>query len=156
MCAGCNTYEPWAALLIGIMAGFVFVAIHILMLKFKLDDPLDAVGVHFGGGCLGVLAVPFFKQGEGIFWIGNQVDPWYSLAHNITGLICIILWSAFWSGLIFGGLKYFKQLRIPPDTEFKGCDSVRYHDCFVNVKAKPSIWITGQTRRVCLSCGLLD
>ena len=52
-CAGCNLYEPWAAILIGIMAGPVFMGIHDLMLKLRLDDPLDAVAVHGGGGTLG-------------------------------------------------------------------------------------------------------
>ena len=27
----------------------------------RIDDPLDAVAVHMGGGCLGVICVPFFK-----------------------------------------------------------------------------------------------
>ena len=52
-CAGCNLYEPWAAILIGVMAGPVFIGIHDLMLKLRLDDPLDAVAVHGGGGTLG-------------------------------------------------------------------------------------------------------
>ena len=30
------------------------------MLRLRLDDPLDAVAVHGGGGLLGVLCVPFF------------------------------------------------------------------------------------------------
>ena len=48
-CAGCNLYEPWAALLVGLMAGLVFIGLHDLMLFMKLDDPLDAVAVHMGG-----------------------------------------------------------------------------------------------------------
>ena len=52
-CAGCDSYEPWAAILIGAMAGPVFIGIHDLMLKLRLDDPLDAVAVHGGGGTLG-------------------------------------------------------------------------------------------------------
>ena len=52
-CAGCNLYEPWAAILIGLMAGPVFIGVHDLMLRLRLDDPLDAVAVHGGGGTLG-------------------------------------------------------------------------------------------------------
>ena len=47
-CAGCNVYEPWAAFVIGSIAGAVFIVIDLLMLKLKLDDPLDAVAVHLG------------------------------------------------------------------------------------------------------------
>ena len=38
------------------------------MLKVKLDDPLDAVAVHFGGGSVGIFFVHFFAEGKGIFW----------------------------------------------------------------------------------------
>ena len=74
-CAGCNVYEPWAAMVIGAGAAFVYLCIHTLMIRWwfwwsgdkyckksckmqngdflfrsKLDDPLDAVAVHGGGG----------------------------------------------------------------------------------------------------------
>ena len=31
--------------------------------KFKVDDPLDAFAVHFGGGFIGTLATPVFMPG---------------------------------------------------------------------------------------------
>merc|ERR1711879_729043 len=55
--------------------------------RFKLDDPLDAVAVHGGGGVVGVLLLPFFAYGEGIFWIGDQPDPWILLGVNLACLI---------------------------------------------------------------------
>ena len=50
MCAGCNVYQPWSAILIGIFAGVGFLFTHFLMLKLKIDDPLDAVAVHGASG----------------------------------------------------------------------------------------------------------
>ena len=48
--------------------------IHVFVLC-RLDDPLDAVAVHGGGGVIGVLMQPFFAYGNdddnnplGIFW----------------------------------------------------------------------------------------
>ena len=32
------------------------------MKRVRLDDPLDAVAVHFGGGWLGVVSVYIFSQ----------------------------------------------------------------------------------------------
>jgi len=49
-CAGCNDIEPWSAMIIGMVAGVVFTFSQILVLKFHIDDPLDAVAVHLGGG----------------------------------------------------------------------------------------------------------
>ena len=33
MCGGCNQYEPWAAIVVGIIGGFAFTACHYTMLK---------------------------------------------------------------------------------------------------------------------------
>ena len=40
LCAGCDKYEPWAALLVGACGGIGFITIHHLMIKMRLDDPL--------------------------------------------------------------------------------------------------------------------
>ena len=32
-CAGCNFYEPWAALVIGVFGGLVYIGVHYLMLR---------------------------------------------------------------------------------------------------------------------------
>ena len=110
----------------------------ILFSILGLDDPLDAVAVHFGGGILGVLCVPFFKHSTGIFWIVKNLndpnfdyeaedykDPGIILGVNIAGLLAIITWSAFWSTFVFGGLQYFNNLRVDSETETKGNDMVR-------------------------------
>ena len=125
-CAGCNVYEPWAALVIGIMAGVSYISASQAMLRLKLDDPLDAVAVHFGGGALGVICVPFFKHGEGIFWAGDTVEAWHSLGINLLGLIAIIAWAGFWSTLVFCLIARFKMLRIDEETEMLGNDIVKH------------------------------
>ena len=50
LCAGCDEYAPWGALIVGCFGGMTYIGIHILMERFKLDDPLDSVAVHGGGG----------------------------------------------------------------------------------------------------------
>ncbi len=64
MCGGCNQYEPWAAIVVGVLGGFAFTSCHYAMLRFRLDDPLDAVAVHGAGGIVGVLCVPVFGWNE--------------------------------------------------------------------------------------------
>ena len=49
-CGGCDKYHIWSALLIGTFAALTYMGISKLMLSMKLDDPLDAVAVHVGGG----------------------------------------------------------------------------------------------------------
>jgi len=125
-CAGCDVYMPWAALLIGTFGGWAFFGVHELMLKMRLDDPLDAVAVHGGGGLVGILCVPFFEFEHGIFWAGGSSAPWEKLGINIAGGLVIILWSGFWSIAIFGILKATKLLRIDRDIEFQGMDAVKH------------------------------
>jgi len=139
-CAGCNIYEPWAAFVIGSLAGPVFIGVRQAIIKLKIDDPLDAVGVHAGGGILGVLLAPFFKQGSGIFWDGLYVDPWETLGINIAGVLTIILWAGFWSCALFGSLKAAGMLRIDSETEFKGCDIVKHGEAAYPRDA----WVEGQ------------
>ena len=50
MCTGCRAYQAWSSFVVGAVAGMVYLGISKLMLKCKLDDPLDAVAVHAGGG----------------------------------------------------------------------------------------------------------
>lgn len=132
LCAGCNLYEPWAALIVGALGGLFFMVIHFGMLKCRLDDPLDAVGVHGGGGLAGLLCVPWFmyvnlEEGQrGIFWDGHTSHPWLVLAHQIGGGLAITAWAFFWSLVLFGSLKLARILRVGTEDEFKGMDLIKH------------------------------
>jgi len=138
MCAGCNVFQPWAALIVGALGGAAFIAVHELMLKLRLDDPLDAVAVHGGGGVIGVLMQPFFAYGNdddnnplGIFWGASG----HHFGMHLLGVVAIFSWSAGWSVLIFGGLKWVGMLRIDRDTEFRGNDTVKHGEAAYPVDA---------------------
>lgn len=55
MCSGCSVLEPWAALLTGLGAGFVYRYSSKLLLKLQIDDPVDAAPVHGFAGLWGLL-----------------------------------------------------------------------------------------------------
>jgi len=127
-CAGCNNFPVWASLIIGGMGGAVFHGVHWLEMKARMDDPLDAVPVHFGGGLLGVICGPIFKAAESVDGVAMAaIEPdGKGLLWNILGVFCIILWAGVWSTLMFGGLKMLKKLRIDRETEFKGNDQIKH------------------------------
>ena len=106
-----------------------FIVVRCSMLRLHLDDPLDAVAVH---GLVGIMSVPCFmnvglENGErGIFWDGGSSFPWMVLAHNIGGVVCIILWSMFWCFLLFGSLHLCNMLRVATDVEFQGMDLIKH------------------------------
>ena len=47
MCGGCDAYYPWAALFLGGIAGALHLLASMILVKMKIDDPLDAAPIHF-------------------------------------------------------------------------------------------------------------
>ncbi len=63
--APCAFVAPWAAMIIGIVSGFVVVyTVIIVENTFKIDDPVGAVAVHGANGLWGVLALGLFADGS--------------------------------------------------------------------------------------------
>jgi len=109
MCSGCNVYKFWGAVVVGFFGGWGYIGVHFLMLKLKLDDPLDATAVHAGGGeikkllpfsflipcsgLVGVLLVAFFDPTNGIFFSSRG---WRILGVNALGVLAISVWSIAW------------------------------------------------------------
>ena len=63
VCAGCNAFQPWAAAVVSCVAAFLYLLLSRLILYMGVDDPVDAVAIHAGGGIWGVLAAPIFMDG---------------------------------------------------------------------------------------------
>ena len=47
---GCDEYTPWTAALVAALAGPLYLLISHTLVRFKIDDPVDAVAVHCGSG----------------------------------------------------------------------------------------------------------
>eukprot|EP00892_Ulva_mutabilis_P012539 jgi/Ulvmu1/9658/UM054_0090.1 len=61
--SACSVVEPWAGLLIGLLAGFVYVgASKLVSHVLKVDDPLDAAAVHGFTGAWGLIAAALFAH----------------------------------------------------------------------------------------------
>mmetsp|Transcript_7350 Transcript_7350/g.13495 ORF Transcript_7350/g.13495 Transcript_7350/m.13495 type:complete len:510 (+) Transcript_7350:227-1756(+) len=112
--AGCSVVEPWAAFVIGIVAGWTYIFWSALLVKLKIDDAVDAIPVHFGNGIWGCIAVGLFAEptrtinafGEhghyGWFysWGNGSAD-----AHLLAAQVCGVLWIIGWVTVIM--LPYF-------------------------------------------------
>src|SRR3990170_3654087 len=63
--APCAFVKPWAAMVIGIVAGVLVIeAVFFIERKMKIDDPVGAIAVHGVCGTFGVLAVGIFSDGS--------------------------------------------------------------------------------------------
>jgi len=62
--AGCDVVSPYAAMIIGIVAGLaVVIIVEFVDKKLKIDDPVGAIAVHGGCGLLGTLMTGIFGEG---------------------------------------------------------------------------------------------
>lgn len=63
--APCAFVSPWAAAVIGAVAGLLVIeAVFFVERKLKLDDPVGAISVHGVNGLFGVIAVGLFANGK--------------------------------------------------------------------------------------------
>ncbi|ESO95416.1 hypothetical protein LOTGIDRAFT_188698, partial [Lottia gigantea] len=121
ICAGCNVYYPWASCIVGFFAAISYRLINWSVTKLWIDDPLDAVAVHFGGGSWGVIAVAFLHKERGIIFNFDN-ESGLLLGYQLAGLLSIGVWTAVTCTIMFGGLKLAKIFRVSSELEAKGLD----------------------------------
>jgi len=130
--APCAFVAPWAAVLIGLVAGFIVCyGVEFLDRKAKIDDPCGAISVHGFCGVWGLLAVGLFADGtyptagwngvagpvKGLFY-GDAGQLGAQLINTGVGF----LWAFGITYLIFSIVKRFVQIRVSPEVEIEGTD----------------------------------
>jgi Amt family ammonium transporter len=115
--APCAFVDPWAAAVIGAIAGvFVIFVTRFVETRLRVDDPVGAFAVHGANGAFGVLAVGIFANGRyGAGWNGTAEGAaatargvagvlysrelgWGQLASQAIGVLTIFV--------VFGALSY--------------------------------------------------
>lgn len=124
--AGCAAVKPWESIIIGLIGGFVYQGVSMLLRVAKLDDVVDAVPVHGACGLWGLLALGFFGNpdegidGNGVFYGGNQ------LGTQIFAGFLIIAWVGILSTAIFVPLRFAGMLRMSDAIQKEGADKVEH------------------------------
>lgn len=129
--APCAFVAPWAAAVIGIVAGFLVVAVvHLVEHKAKVDDPVGAVAVHGAGGLWGVLALGIFadgRYGDGLNGVKGGVEGLIhgdvgQLLSQITSALTLIVWTTVACVVFFKILDATIGMRSDPEAEIAGLD----------------------------------
>ncbi len=121
----CAFVAPWAAVVIGFIAGILCSLAVGMKYKFGFDDSLDVVGVHLVGGIWGSLAIGFFGTHvvnsvgiDGLFYGGGSA----LLGKQALGVGMVAGYS-FIVTLILGFIiEKTIGFRIPRDAEIEGID----------------------------------
>ena len=109
--AGADTVSVNAAMVIGLVAGFIVVASVILIDRAQLDDPVGAISVHLVCGMWGTLAVGIFS-----------VNPDHSFVTQLIGILAYGAFSLPAALVIFYALKATIGLRVSEHEERIGLD----------------------------------
>jgi Amt family ammonium transporter len=129
--APCAFVAPWAAAVIGTIAGVIVVYVVIWMdHKAKVDDPVGAVAVHGANGLWGVIAVGIFadgKYGAGLNGVSTGVEGVLygnpgQLAAQITSAVVLVVFCSVMCIAFFALLKKTVGLRSDEAHEIMGLD----------------------------------
>ena len=121
----CAFVAPWAAVVIGLIAGILCSLASGLKYRFNLDDSLDVVGVHLVAGIWGSLAIGLFGASsvnsvgvDGLFYGGGTE----LLAKQSIGVALVAVYS-FIATLIIGyAIEKTIGFRVKRDVEVAGID----------------------------------
>ena len=138
--AGCASVDTWSAVLIGMVAGWVYMLLSKWMMRLRIDDAVDAIPVHLGGGMWGVVAAGLFSEKELLqraYGVDGQHVGWFFewgmgsgdftlIGTQLIGILFIFGWTAVMTGSYFYFLNYMGWFRIDPLEEEVGVDISRH------------------------------
>jgi Amt family ammonium transporter len=133
--APCGTVENWAALLIGAVAGLLYLAGSHFLVSIRLDDAVDAIPVHMINGMWGLIATGLLSSPKPTleaFGTDEHVGWFYSLGrgsfdatllgNQVMAVGFILGWVAVNMTPFFMGLNYMGWFRADSLEELVGLD----------------------------------
>ena len=128
--APCAVVDPWAAVLIGLIAAPVMLIGVEGLERLGIDDPVGAVSVHGFAGLWGVLSVGLFASQDGIAQAYVASDSYglllgggaEQLGIQALGGFAIMAWTMATAGVLFLAIKYTVGLRVSEEEELRGLD----------------------------------
>lgn len=125
--APCSSVDTWMAIVIGAIGFFVYHGASKLMLKIKVDDPVDAIAVHGFAGIWGVLSAGIFYNEETVkaaAYAGcTDATQGTQFATQIVLVLVIIGWVALTCIPMALALKVTGVLRVSEEDENLGLDA---------------------------------
>jgi Amt family ammonium transporter len=126
--AACAFVAPWAAIVIGFVAGVIVVAGSLLVERVGIDDPVGALAAHGMAGVWGTLSLGFLtvpslaerlETGQGGLLYGGGV---HQLGVQVLGLVAVGSFTFTASFLVLWLMKATVGIRAEPHVETMGLD----------------------------------
>mmetsp|Transcript_8401 Transcript_8401/g.18395 ORF Transcript_8401/g.18395 Transcript_8401/m.18395 type:complete len:582 (+) Transcript_8401:214-1959(+) len=132
---GCAYVDSWAAFIIGMVSGIIYLGGTKLLVKARIDDAVDAIPTHMFCGLWGTVAVGLFAVPDYLRmthedieyggWFYN-VDNGRLLGCQMIGILFVVGWVSAFMLPFFGLLHYLGWLRADRLEEIVGLD-ISYH-----------------------------
>ncbi len=117
VCAGSDLMHPMGALVVGGVAGFIFVTMFTLTQnRWKIDDVLGVWPLHGLCGAWGGIACGVFGQ-KFLGGIGGV-----SFVSQLLGTLAGVAWALAGGFVVYGVLSRTVGLRLTPEEEYDGAD----------------------------------
>lgn len=116
--AGADAVAPWAAMLVGVVAGVVVTYSVLAVERARIDDAVGAFSVHGACGVLGTWWVGLFSLDGGLFYGGG----FGLLGVQVLGTLVVAVFVLVTVGSVCLALKAAGLLRIPDHHQEEGID----------------------------------
>lgn len=117
VCAGSDLMHPLGALVVGVVAGLLFVSMFTLTQnRWKIDDVLGVWPLHGLCGTWGGIAAGIFGQ-QALGGLGGV-----SFGAQLTGTALGVAWALLGGVVVYGLLKLTLGLRLDQEEEYDGAD----------------------------------
>jgi ammonium transporter, Amt family len=121
--ASCAYIPTWAAVVIGLVSGFIVMyGIRFNEWVLKVDDPVGAVAVHGYNGLWGLLAVGIFADGTYGDVSGLIVGNTSQIIAQLIDIVVVAVWAFGTGYIMFFLIKKIVGLRVSAEEELIGLD----------------------------------
>ncbi len=121
--ASCAYVPTWAAVVIGVVSGFIVMyGIKFNDWVLKVDDPVGAVAVHGYNGLWGLLTVGIFADGTYGGVSGLIVGNTSPIIAQLIDMVVVVVWAFGTGYILFYIIKKIVGLRVSPEEELTGLD----------------------------------
>ncbi len=117
VCAGSDLMHPAGALVVGVVAGVLFVKLFTLTQnRWKIDDVLGVWPLHGLCGAWGGVAAGVFGQ-QALGGLGGV-----SFGAQCLGTLAGVAWALIAGAVVYGALRVSVGIRLTQEEEFEGAD----------------------------------
>lgn len=128
--ASCNMVATPAAVVIGAIGGAVSILVSDWLQRWRIDDAVDAIPVHLGGGTWGTLAVALFGKPEFFrhdYALGDFGNRLMQFGVQLLGIVICCVWAFGVTWILLTIINRFIPLRVSALDEERGLNLSEHH-----------------------------